>query len=312
MLGYFDSEFYELGFHEQLIQAPPATLEAIIRHEVAHYITYILHGPHIQPHGVEFIDVCQRFGWGKEVYRAATHIDLDSSHQAMHSGALRKVQKLMALAASGNSHEAEQAMIKSQQLLLKYNIEGEGTGQEKSEEKFFLKRILKQSKKNAKLQAMAKIVETFFVNIIFSRSQEGIYLEILGSQTNVEIAEYVANFLHLELEKMWVQVKRQHPELKGLVAKNSFFLGIAKGYCYKINFLKKAYDLHTSQALVIIENKLEEAVSLAYRQLRRSKSSRQCCLESAALGEQMGRQLSINPAINHAASCLGNLIGYRP
>jgi hypothetical protein len=44
-------------------------------------------------------------------------------YPADENSVLRKVQKLMALATSSNKHEAEQAMIKSHQLLLKHNID---------------------------------------------------------------------------------------------------------------------------------------------------------------------------------------------
>ena len=41
MLGYFDSHFYEIGFHECLMQVNEELLHDIIRHELGHYITFI-------------------------------------------------------------------------------------------------------------------------------------------------------------------------------------------------------------------------------------------------------------------------------
>ena len=38
MLGYFDSNFYELGFHECLMHSGREQLHNVIRHELAHYI----------------------------------------------------------------------------------------------------------------------------------------------------------------------------------------------------------------------------------------------------------------------------------
>lgn len=299
MLGYFDPHFYEIGFHECLMQTKQEFLLDIIRHELAHYITFINFGASVEAHGREFQEFCLRMRWSEEVRKATTclddHINMpvaDENH------ILRKVQKLMALATSHNKHEAELAMIKSQQLLLKHNIDVKNI-EDQEDEKIFLKRILKQKKENAKLRSIAKILETFFVNTIYNHKEGCIYLEVIGSATNVEIAEYVANTLELQLDLMWEQTKKQEPALKGIVAKNSFFLGVAQGYCNKIHFLKKQYDKNTSNALILIEKKLQDAKAMVYPRLSSRKSSARYCSKSSWLGEQAGSKLNINPAVNN-------------
>jgi Protein of unknown function (DUF2786)/SprT-like family len=297
-LAYFDSNFYELGFHECLMNSSTEQLHNIIRHELAHYITWINYENTVMPHGVEFQAFCLSMGWGEEVYRATTCLDNGPCDSTMEeSGILRKVQKLMALASSSNTNEAEQAMLKSQQLLLKHNINSTSL-LEDNNEKIILKRIMKQKKKSAKMRSIAMILKTFFVNAIYSRGGGFTYLEISGSSVNVEIAEYVANILHHEFEKLWICAKRQHTNLKGTIAKNSFFLGIAQGYCDKINFLKKEHNSDTANALIIIEKKLENASSMVYSRLTANRSSGSYCSDSSKLGEQAGRDLNINQAIN--------------
>lgn len=294
MLGYFDSNFYELGFHESLIQSSKQQLHNIIRHELAHYLTFIAHGDTIQPHGPEFRTFCQKLGWGEEVYRATACLE-DGPPLIEESTVLRKVQKLMALATSSNKNEAEQAMIKSQALLLKHNLE-----YREAEEKVFLKRIMKQKRENAKMRSIGKILETFFVSIVFSRGKEFTYLEILGDAINVEIAEYVASVLERELENLWNQAQRQ-ANLKGTIAKNSFFLGLAKGYCNKIQALKREYNREVTSALMVIEQKLIDARAMAYSHLSSTRRHGTHCQESSALGEQMGGQLNINPGLSRAS-----------
>lgn len=222
MLGYFDPSFYELGFHECLMYSSREQLHNVIRHELAHYATFINHGEGISSHGAEFRAFCLEMGWGEEVYRATTCLeDGQSVSDIEESGVFRKVQKLMALATSSNKNEAEQAMIKSQQLLLKHNIESKYISSE-DDEKVFLKRIMKQKKENAKMRSIAKILETFFVSIVYNRAGGCIYLEILGNAVNVEIAEYVATVLDCELDQLWNQAQQQ-AHLRGAIAKNSFF-----------------------------------------------------------------------------------------
>lgn len=309
MLGYFDSNFYELGFHECLMQTSREQLHNVIRHELAHYMAFINHGDSIQPHAIEFRTFCQQMGWGEEVYRAT--ICLEGGGQSCdveESNIFRKVQKLMALATSSNQHEAEQAMIKSQQLLLKHNIESKYASCE-DEEKIFLKRIMKQKKENAKMRSIAIILETFFVSAVYCRVGDFIYLEILGSEVNIEIAEYVASVLQSELDKLWSQAQ-QYTNLKGMIAKNSFFLGIAKGYCNKIHALTREYNHEVTNALMIIEKKLIDAKAMVYQNLSSSKSRANHCRESSALGEQMGRKLNINPAINRSSKESEAFISY--
>lgn len=309
MLGYFDPNFYELGFNECLMYTSRQQLHNVIKHELAHYITFIDHGEKFQPHPPEFRAFCQRMGWGEEVYQAASCLESEQIvSEIEENSVLRKVQKLMALATSSNKHEAEQAMIKSQQLLLKHNIEAKYIDGD-DDEKMFLKRIMKQKRENAKMRAISHILETFFVNTVYRRAGEFIYLEILGSGVNIEIAEYVAGFLESEMDKLWKQA-RLYANVRGTIAKNSFFLGIAKGYCNKISSLKRDYTHDESNVLMVIEKKLVDAKAMVYQRLSTTKSSGNYCPHSSALGEHLGRQLNIHPAINKSSNSSQAQISY--
>jgi hypothetical protein len=309
-LGYFESEFYEIGIHEVLMTTSEEQLQNIIRHELAHYMAFIQHGSSIQAHGTEFRAFCKSLNWDEKVYLATTCLDDGEINQpSQESNVLRKIQKLIALATSRNQHEAELAMIKSQELLIKHHIDVNSLQQE-TEEKTILKRILKQKREDAKMRSIALILETFFVSSVYSRSSEFIYLEIVGSVVNVEIADYVSSFLTLELDKLWNHARKNHADLKGLIAKNSFFLGVAKGYCDKIQFLKKSYQEEVSQALMIIEKKLTEAKVMVYPHLSQKKTSGKFCHNASKLGEQTGKSLSIKPGVGTATTKFGNLLSY--
>lgn len=301
MLGYFDPHFYELGFHECLMHSSKEQLHSIIRHELAHYITFIDHGSTIQPHGAEFKAFCQTVGWNDEVYRATFCLEGgQSASDTEDSSVLRKIQKLMALANSSNKNEAELAMIKSQQLLLKHNMQSHYVSSD-DDERVFLKRIMQQRKETAKMRSIAKILETFFVHTVYSRAGSFTYLEILGNRVNVDIASYVADVLDGELDKLWQQAKEQ-ARLKGTIAKNSFFLGLAKGYCNKIQALKREYPSAMTHALMVIEKTLIDAKSMVYPHLASTKSGGHFCSKSSELGKRMGERLNINPAIDKSSS----------
>jgi hypothetical protein len=296
MLGYFDSSFYELGFNECLMHAKEEDLYQVIRHELAHYLTFIEYGNGLLPHGPEFKACCARFGWGDSVSKASICLETKEAFAIQEKGAIfRKIQKLMALGAASSENEAQAAIIKSQQLLLKHNIEAKYL--EDEGEAFFLKRIMKEKKKTAKMCAIGRILETFFVSIVYHRATDGTYLEILGSKMSVEIAEYVASVLHFELENLLSNARKKHPG----VVKTSFFLGIAKGYCNKIEMLKNEHSKEMTNALVSIEKKIMEAKSMAYRNLSFTRSSTRYCEKSSAIGEEMGKRLHIHPAINKSS-----------
>ena len=177
-----------------------------------------------------------------------------------------------------------------------HNIESKYLGSD-DDEKMVLKRIMKQKKEDSKMRAISHILGTFFVNTVYNRGGDFTYLEILGSAVNVEIAEYVASVLHVELDKLWKQAQ-QSTHLRGMVAKNSFFLGLAKGYCDKIQAVKKTCSSEVTNALIVIEKQLIDAKEMAYRRLRSPKAMGVIAKSPSSLGEQMGRQLNINPAVN--------------
>jgi len=309
MLGYFDANFFEIGIHERLMYAPKKQLHDLIRHELAHYLTFIQSGHLTQPHGPEFKNFCKSVGWGEEIYNATMSLTEEKEIDSLHeSDIFRKIEKLMALASSSNKHEAELAMIKSQQLLLKYNLESRFIDSD-SKEKIFLKRIMKQPKKTAKMRSIAKMLETFFVNVVFHGSEEGTHLEILGTAMNVQIAEYVADILEEKLEVLWDMTKKEY-NLKGTIAKNSFFYGVAKGYCDKISALKRSYETEVTTALILLEKTLERGREMAYKRLTTTRSSGNCCKESSQLGEEAGKGLSINLGIGRSSKKSEALIEY--
>ena len=298
-LGYFNPNFFELGFHESTMYFSKEKLHNLIRHEIGHYMAFIKFGNCIEPHGTEFKNLCKNFGWGKDVYEARTSQAPSETPFIEESAILRKIQKLLALGSSSSKHEAEVAILKSRELLLKHHIESSFLESEGCE-KLFVKRVLFSKKRSQKIESIARILETFFVTVVFHQGKDGVHLEILGEFANIEIADYVANTLNLEFDALWEEA-RSTLNLKGTVAKNSFFYGLAKGYCDKIGSLKKEYTSETSHAIVVIEKKLALGKDLVYPRLRSNKSCAKYCPTSGSAGEQAGKNLNINSAVTSSS-----------
>ena len=295
-LGYFDSEFYEIGINKVLILTKDQNfLKNLLRHELAHYFTYIKYGNTVDAHGKEFREICMRYNWGKEVYSASVEISEKNLSEAPRSNAiLSKVQKLLALSSSPSAHESESATIKANELLLKYNLENVSTSKENE---FLMKRILRYKRHSAKVSSICSILRTFFVFPVIGNGQDYCYLEISGKKTNVEIAEYVGHFLDNKLDLLWDNVRKNNPYLKGLAAKNSFFRGIAKGYTDKIKSLQKK-STKASTALVAIESALDLQTKMIYPHLRTTSRSFKHCASADQLGKKEGKNLSIHQAVS--------------
>ncbi len=148
------------------------------------------------------------------------------------------------------------------------------------------------------MQAIAHILSTFFVGTVYKTGDNQVCLEIFGKKANVEIAEYVAHYLDHQFDVLWKGAKQTN-HLKGRVAKNSFFFGIARGYCEQVKALNTA-----ESALIRIDNQIKEASAMIYPHLKERKSSRQHCQRSSMVGEKTGKQLRINPAVHNNSTTL--------
>lgn len=283
-MGYFDPEMYEIGVNKCFLFEPEESLKDLLRHELAHYLTFITHGSSVSPHGKEFRDICALYGWKIEVARATV-----SSEKRKESLRItQKIQKLFSLSQSHHVHEAELALCKARELLLKYH---QAHVQEDSEE-MEIHRLIKQKRTSSKLQAIASILKHFFVYPVFNHGKGCVYLEIFGTPVNIEIATYVGHFLERELEVLW-----KDSNLKGLRAKNSFFRGLAHGYEQKMK------PVHCDKkAIISLESQLASSAEKAYPHLSSSFSRCSIDLEATRLGKDHGNKLQIRPGIKSSES----------
>ena len=298
-VGYFDSRFFELGISKKLMYlVHDKILKNIIRHELAHFMCYLLNG-HTKAHGEEFHAICKMFNWDSEVQRAYINLELENDKiegDITTQRLLEKLKKLLSLTSSDNPHERELATLKANELLLKHNLD-QAINQELSDETIYVKRVLEAKRKETKHIAIYEILKTFYVAPIFNHGKGAFYLEVIGDKTSVELAEYVANFLDLELEKMWKITKKENPHLKNVSAKNSYFRGVSKGYSEKIN--QQRQTLSNSKDLITLDHNLALKVKKVYARLGHSALTSGLKNENARnLGVESGKNLSIKPGIS--------------
>lgn len=293
--GHFNAPYFQIGLNRKLIyRAKDSVIRDILKHELAHYLTYIHHGE-VQAHGKEFKGICERYGFPEDIAKAT--IDLDSANLSKEGDLesekiLEKVKKLLSLAESSNSHEAELATLKANALLLRHNLDY----LKDRVEPIYMDRLLSRKRKDSKITAIYSILKHFIVKPVISQGKDTCCLEVSGSLTNVKLAGYVASFLDRELEVLWEEARRNHG-LTGLQAKNSFFLGVAEGFDEKMKMTKASYSQEDSRALTVVEQKLEVDTRIIYRRLGQSKSNQRKDKNASLFGKAKGLKLSIKNAV---------------
>lgn len=300
-LGYFDPANYQIGINKNLLtEVKTKTLKDILRHELAHYLAYIEFGEEALNHGEFFKLICQRYNWESEVSKAS--MNPSEEYQRLEGDleaekVYQKVKNLFKLATSSNRHEAELATLKANQLLIKYNLSNMGI-LEDDESLFYVHRLMIQKKKNAKLSAIYDIIKHFMVKPVLSYTKNDVALEISGTKTNIELAEYVVNFLDRELDHLWKSELKNSPHLKGLRNKNAFFYGIAGGYNEKMQAVKESFQSE-SKELIHLQNVLDEKMKFFYRRLGSTSSGTSHKGEAFQKGNLAGKNLTIHQGIKN-------------
>lgn len=300
--GHFNSSYLQIALNRKLIYlAKDSVVRDILKHELAHYLTYIFHKD-VQPHGPEFHKICEQFGFPKEVAKATMNLDesnLSKEGDLQSEKTLEKVKKLLSLAQSSNTHEAELATLKANNILLRHNLELTN----ESQAPIYMDRLLMRKRKDSKLTAIYSIIKHFIVRPVISQGKDSCCLEVSGHLTNVKLASYVANFLDKELEFLWEEAKINH-HLQGLRAKNSFFNGMALGFDEKMKMSKKQYSDKELNALVAVEKKLNFDTQIVYRRLGHSKSFQRTDGMAQEIGKKKGKTLSIRSAVEEGGKKL--------
>ena len=301
-LAHFDAAYLQIALNRKLIsEAKESVLRDILKHELAHYLTYIIHGE-VPAHGSEFQEVCRTFGLSREIAQATMQLqeaNLEKVGDLDAEKVLEKVKKLLQLAQSSNTHEAELATMKANSLLLRHNLDHV----QSYEEPIYLDRLLRRSRKDSKLCAIQSILKHFIVKAVMSSGQNACCLEVSGTLTNVKLARYVAEFLEREMDYLWSEAQREHG-LKGLRSKNSFFAGIAKGFDLKMSKVKQDFTTDEQKALVLVERGLDEKTKMIYRRLSSYSSGASYHEEAGHLGVEKGKNLSIRQGVESSSKGL--------
>ena len=279
-------------------------VQEVLYHEMVHqYVEEVLGVCEELPHGESFKRICQEKGidptatgsiqtWmGKRKDRFTVNSE---NHQI-----LDKVHKLLALAQSPNEHEAQTAMSKAHELLLRHNLSHLDA---QTKWNYIYKQVGEIGRKDpAKSIISAILCKYFFVEAIWTfgydqhRNQRGRVLEIYGTPENVEMAEYVYHYLQNIAELLWTEYQEKN-NINGNRHRRTFIYGLLEGFYHK---LEGKMQENASQKLVWKGDPCLHKFYLKRNPRRTRTTSRysQTCQDAYNSGVSLGKKLIIHKGI---------------
>jgi hypothetical protein len=188
----------------------------VLKHEMAHqYVSEILKVHTETAHGPTFQAVCKQY----KIDPTAKG-EIDSSQTTTTNHIVERIQHLLRLADNAGTTDAEReaAATAAHNMMLKYNIELVA----KNEERWYTVRYLGEitGRIQAYMQEVAALlVKYYFVEVIWMgtydpRSKKrGHELEVCGRLENVEVAEYLYEYLCRSAVESW-EKKMKDPAFK--------------------------------------------------------------------------------------------------
>lgn len=281
-LGFFNSQSLEIGIHKQYLFTSDNALRELLEHELAHYMLFIESGD--LSHSKAFKDFCKKHGFSASVAMAKSKEDPLNELPDL----VRKVEKLLSLAKSSNVFEAQSATQKANELVLKHNLNKDHIHFDK--ETFFLRRVIEQKRADSLMHCIQTILSRLPLQVVVNSCFEKVFLEVLGTEENVKVAEYIAHFLKRELPKLWEEEKKRG-QLKGLCGKNNFFQGFSR------SFLNEDEKLASSKSLQLLQKQLQLFSKGIYPGLRQESVKRKFCPKAQASGMAAAKKLKIPQGI---------------
>jgi len=218
---------------------PWLEVTSVLEHEMAHqFVDEVLGVRDESAHGDTFRRVCAERGIDARAAGApipSTAGDTDAART------LDRIRKLLALAASSNQHEAEIAMRRAHELMLRHNIEH--VAYESGYEVRHLGDPLRRGNR-VETEVMLLLGEYFFVKVIrvpvyvAHAGRAGNVYEIAGTRPNVEMAEHVYHFMLATAERLWTE-NRNDARVRNGRDRLAYQAGVVRGFRDKLGAERK-------------------------------------------------------------------------
>lgn len=278
-----------------------AVLETV-KHEMAHqYVDEVLHLTEVLPHGEAFKRACKLLGIdGTGKPSSAQDLASESSDDTEAGARLRRIRRLLALAESSNVHEAEAALAKANELLLKYNIDMAAA---ETERRYCYAQLGRPTGRRSRhVMILAGIItEHFFVEAIWvdtfdpRTGRSGNVLEVCGTPENVELADYAWHELQRSAHELWRRHKRAHG-IDSDRDRRPYLEGVLVGFSERLRSQKEQRE-QRRELIWLGDPKLEQFFRARYPRIRRDSYFISSGTEAFSAGKEAGAGLELTPAL---------------
>lgn len=307
-LGLWDRLTRTLSINvDHILSSHWVEVEVTLRHEMAHQVVD------------ELFDAARSPSHGEFFSRAARMLGLHrgSRLQAMlepqEQRIVERIHKLLTLSTSSNQHEAELAAATANRLLLKYNVDLKAAHQRDRFRYRWVGRAFGRIPLEQKI--LASVLQShFFVQAIWIHSFEMVtgkplrLLELFGRPHNLDIAQYVYDYVNRTVDELWVQYRQQHGDVRHLQRmRHDFRVGILMGFR---DHLASEQVAHKETGLVWLgDPKLEKLFAQRHPRCRSLRGGAYRPGDDHKAGVEAGRSLRIRRGVARKAKSRGRLLG---
>jgi hypothetical protein len=308
-LGRWYSATRTLELSRRLVLGRPwLEVVSVLEHEMAHqFVDEVLQVRGETAHGETFRRVCAQRGIDARAVGAPTAAaPTDPSSGSADPGAdrvLDRIRKLLALAGSSNQNEAEIAMRKAHELMLRHNIESTAA---RIEHRYEVRHLGDPAKRGTRVESEVAglLSEFFFVKVIRvpvylpRAGKSGMVYEIAGSHANIEMASHVYAFLLATAERLWHE-NRHDARVRNGRDRLAYQAGVVGGFREKLLSERKGL---TQTGLVWVGDRSLDAFYHARHPRITTRSHRVRINGAHAAGREAGRAVVLHKPVERGGS----------
>jgi hypothetical protein len=206
----------------------------LLRHEMAHQLADQAFDSGAETsHGPAFREACRLLGAhpGASGEFVPLGARLDGAADPGRARVLARVHKLLALAASGNRHEAELALLRAREYARRHRVD-EQRGSEEFLSAFAGRPALRHTREEYQLAALVtRTWEAYGIWVpawVVGRERMGTVLELSGTPAQVKLAGYVHEFVRRHIATEWERYNRGRR--LGARRRTDFGCGVIEGF----------------------------------------------------------------------------------
>lgn len=216
-------------------ERPWPEVVSVLCHEMAHqFVDEVLQIRGETAHGDSFRKLCDALG----IDGRAGGPPVVAADAAAGDRVLDRIRKLLALAGSGNQHEAEAAMRKAHELMLRHNVAAAGARERLG---YQVRLVGDSSKRRTSVESeiASLLSEFFFVKVIQlpvylpREGKRGSVFELAGTPPNLDMASHVYEFLLATAERLW-RDNRDDQRVRSGRDRLAYQAGVIRGFRDKL------------------------------------------------------------------------------